>query len=78
MVSVQSYSPKYNYIKINRYKGAGIGFGQRNHFSTEKTPGPGAYKIPRIFDRGIKKDLVINQNILKVYLKNIKINIFIR
>ena len=60
MVSVQSYSPKYNYIKINRYKGAGIGFGQRNHFSTEKTPGPGAYKIPRIFDRGIKKDLVIN------------------
>ena len=59
-VSMQKYSPKYNYIKINRYKGAGIGLGQRYSISTERSPGPGEYKIPRIFDRGIKKDLVIN------------------
>lgn len=59
-VSMQQYSPKFNYIKINRYKGAGIGFGQRSSMSVERTPGPGEYKIPRIFDRGVKKDLVIN------------------
>ena len=59
-VSMQKYSPKFNYIKINRYKGAGIGYGQRHSMSTEKTPGPGEYKIPRIFDRGVKRDLVIN------------------
>ena len=59
-VSMQQYSPKFNYIKINRYKGAGIGLGQRNTMSTERGPGPAEYKIPRIFDRGIKRDLVIN------------------
>ena len=59
-VSMQRYSPKFNYIKINRYKGAGIGYGQRYSLSTEKGPGPGEYKIPRIFERGVKKDLVIN------------------
>ena len=59
-VSMQKYSPKFNYIKINRYKGAGIGYGQRYSLSTEKGPGPGEYKIPRIFERGVKKDLVIN------------------
>lgn len=59
-VSMQRYSPKYNYIKINRYKGAGIGYGQRYSLSTEKGPGPAEYKIPRIFDRGVKRDLVIN------------------
>ena len=56
----KKYSPKFNYIKINRYKGAGIGYGQRYSLSTEKGPGPAEYKIPRIFDRGVKKDLVIN------------------
>ena len=59
-VSMQQYSPKFNYIRINRYKGAGIGFGQRYSMSTERSPGPGEYKIPRIFDRGVKRDLVIN------------------
>ena len=59
-VSMQKYSPKFNYIKINRYKGAGIGLGQRYSMSTERTPGPGEYKIPRIFDRGVKRDLMIN------------------
>ena len=59
-VSMQRYSPKYNYIKINRYKGAGIGYGQRYSLSSEKGPGPAEYKIPRLFDRGVKKDLVIN------------------
>ena len=59
-VSMGKYSPKFNYIKINRYKGASIGYGQRYTLSTEKGPGPGAYKIPRIFDRGVKRDLVIN------------------
>ena len=59
-VSMQKYSPKFNYIKINRYKGAGIGLGQRSNMSKERTPGPGEYKIPRIFDRGVKRDLVIN------------------
>ena len=59
-VSMEKYSPKFNYIKINRYKGASIGYGQRYTLSTEKGPGPGAYKIPRIFDRGVKRDLVIN------------------
>ena len=59
-VSMERYSPKYNYIKINRYKGAGIGFGQRNTIAPKIGPGPGEYRIPRIFDRGVKKDLVIN------------------
>ena len=59
-VSMQKYSPKFNYVKINRYKGAGIGMGQRYSMSTERTPGPANYNIPRIFDRGVKKDLVIN------------------
>ena len=59
-VSMQKYSPKFNYVKINRYKGAGIGFGERGSASKEKTPGPANYDVPRIFDRGVKKDLVIN------------------
>ncbi len=59
-VSMQAYTPKYNYIKINRYKGAGIGFGQRNTIAPKIGPGPGEYKIPRIFERGVKKDLAIN------------------
>ena len=59
-VSMQAYTPKYNYIKINRYKGAGIGFGQRNTLAPKIGPGPGEYKIPRIFERGVKKDLAIN------------------
>jgi hypothetical protein len=59
-VSMQKYSPKFNYVKINRYKGAGIGFGKRGSASKEETPGPANYDVPRIFDRGVKKDLVIN------------------
>ena len=59
-VSMQKYSPRFNYIKINRYQGAGIGLGPRTNMAKERSPGPGEYKVPRIFDRGVKNDLVIN------------------
>ena len=50
-VSMQRYSPKYNYIKINRYKGASIGYGERNSLAPKLMHGPGEYKFSRIFDR---------------------------
>ena len=60
-VSMQKYSPKYDIIERNRYKGTSFGFGQRPILSTfNKNPGPAAYKIPSIFDRGIKGKLTIN------------------
>ena len=59
-VSMQRYTPKYNLVQINRYKGAGIGIGARISFSKNNNPGPADYKIPGIFDRGLKGKLVLN------------------
>ena len=59
-VSMQRYSPKYNLVEINRYKGASIGYGERMAFTKNSNPGPAQYKIPGIFDRGLKGKLVLN------------------
>lgn len=59
-VSMQKYSPKYNLVEINRFKGAGIGIGERISFSRSRNPGPADYKIPGIFDKGLKGKLVLN------------------
>jgi hypothetical protein len=57
---MQRYTPKYNLVQINRYKGAWIGIGARISFSKNNNPGPADYKIPGIFDRGLKGKLVLN------------------
>ena len=59
-VSMQKYSHKYNLVEINRFKGAGIGIGERISFSRSRNPGPADYKIPGIFDKGLKGKLVLN------------------
>ena len=59
-VSMQKYSPKFNYVKINRYKGAGIGIGEKISFSNNRNPGPAEYNIPGNFDRGLKGKLALN------------------
>jgi hypothetical protein len=60
IVSMQKYHPKYNLVEINRYKGAGIGIGERLSFSKNKNPGPADYNIPGNFDRGLKGKLALN------------------
>ena len=60
IVSMQKYHPKYNLVEINRYKGAGIGIGERLSFSKNKNPGPADYFIPGNFDRGLKGKLALN------------------
>ena len=57
---MQKYCPKYNLVEINRFKGAGIGIGERISFSRSRNPGPADYKIPGIFDKGLKGKLVLN------------------
>ena len=60
IVSMQKYHPKYNLVEINRYKGAGIGIGERMSFSKNRNPGPADYTIPGNFDRGLKGKLALN------------------
>ena len=60
IVSMQKYHPKYNLVEINRYKGAGIGIGERLSFSKNRNPGPADYNIPGNFDRGLKGKLALN------------------
>ena len=59
-VSMQKYHPRYNLVEINRFKGAGIGIGERISFSKNKNPGPAEYIIPGNFDRGLKGKLALN------------------
>ena len=57
---MQKYHPIYNLVEVNRYKGAGIGIGERISFSKNRNPGPGEYNIPGNFDRGLKGKLALN------------------
>ena len=59
-VSMQKYSPRYNLVEIHRFKGAGIGIGERISFNKNRNPGPADYIIPGNFDRGLKGKLVLN------------------
>ena len=59
-VSMQRYHPRYHLVEINRFKGAGIGIGERMSFSKNKNPGPADYKIPGNFDRGLRGKLALN------------------
>ena len=59
-VSMQKYSPRYHLVEINRFKGAGIGIGERMSFSKNRNPGPADYTIPGNFDRGLKGKLALN------------------
>ena len=57
---MQKYHPRYHLVEINRFKGAGIGIGERMSFSKNKNPGPADYNIPGNFDRGLKGKLALN------------------
>ena len=59
-VSMQKYHPRYNLVEINRFKGAGIGIGEKISFSKNTNPGPAEYTIPGNFDRGLKGKLALN------------------
>ena len=60
-VSMQKYSPKYNYVERKRFNGITFGYGDRPRmYALNNYPGPAAYKIPSIFDRGYKGKLPLN------------------
>lgn len=60
-VSMQRYHPLYSLVESNRYEGVGIGYGNKvDNFNKNAYPGPGTYKIPSIFDRGLKGKLALN------------------
>lgn len=61
-VSMQRYHPKTECEENKRFSNISFGIGERGFTinSMRNNPGPGAYKVPGIFDRGLKKKLVLN------------------
>ena len=60
-VSMQRYSPSYKLVEQSRFSGITFGIGDRPiMYSKNNFPGPGAYKIPGIFDRGYRGKLPLN------------------
>ena len=64
-ISPQKYSPNYKCSEYRRYKDIqiGIGMGEKNPYatgSTNKTPGPGQYNLPSIFDKSRKNKSALN------------------
>lgn len=60
-VSMQRYRPLYDLVERRRFDGVGFGYGNKmNNFINNGYPGPGTYKVPSIFDRGLKGKLVLN------------------
>jgi hypothetical protein len=57
----QLYHPKYTFVQRNRFSGITFGIGDRPKLYTSNNyPGPGAYKVPGCFDRGLKGKLPLN------------------
>lgn len=57
----QLYHPKLNFVQRNRFSGITFGIGDRPKLYTYNNyPGPGAYKVPGCFDRGLKGKLPLN------------------
>ena len=60
-VSMQKYRPNFTLVEMNRFNGITFGIGDRpNMHSTNKFPGPGAYRVPGNFDRGYRGKLPLN------------------
>ena len=60
-VSMQKYKPNFSLVEMSRFNTITFGIGDRpNMHSTNKFPGPGAYKVPGNFDRGYRGKLPLN------------------
>ena len=60
-VSMQKYSPNRTLTEASRFDNISFGIGNRPPLSVvQKTPGPGTYNIPRLYDRGIKGKPTLN------------------
>lgn len=62
-VSMQKYHPNTKVEEDLRFKTISFGIGKRtpsDNVAVKGNPGPGAYKIPGCFDRGLKGKLALN------------------
>lgn len=53
-VSPMKYLPERKQTDLTRFKkyGIGIGLGKRNFSEQKKSPGPGDYNLPSLFNKG--------------------------
>ena len=58
---MQKYKPNFSLVEMSRFNAITFGIGDRPKMhSTNKFPGPGAYKVPGNFDRGYRGKLPLN------------------
>lgn len=63
IISPQKYFPNINFVKSNRYKKIGIGYGNKylnELMGVKNNPGPGAYNLPSQFDLNLMSKPPIN------------------
>ena len=57
---MQRYRPIYTSVERNRFSDITFGIGDRFKVYDPKYPGPGSYRVPGCFDRGLKGKLPLN------------------